>query len=159
MAQENRMHLQWDAEKRTRIRNLILALREETLGDLAQLTPEDRQELPKMGEKSVTYVHKSSEHMHKNAVLVPPYVDVSLMDVDLETVDLMRDYEQLLLPVFAGIQDTKMLAGSEAYQAASMFYKAVKAAAQARVPGAEAVHNDLATRFPGTRRGKAPQQD
>ena len=43
----------------------------------------------------MTYVHNSSEHMHKNAVLVPPYVDVSLMDVDLETVDLMRDYEQL----------------------------------------------------------------
>lgn len=157
MVQENRSHLQFSPEKQARIRALALELRTELLDELSHLTPADRHELPKMGEKSVSFVMRTHEHMHKNAALVPSYVDVSLLDVDLETVNMMRDYEQLLLPVLTAIQDTMMLAGSEAYQAALLFYRAVKGAAQARVPGAEAIYNDLSTRFPATRRAKSSQ--
>ena len=157
MAQENRSHLQFSEEKKTRVRNLMLELRAELLDDLTHLTPADRHEMPKMGEKSVSFVIRSQEQIHKNPPLVPSYVDTPAMDVDLDTVNLMRDYEQLLLPVVTAIQDTMMLAGSEAYQAALLFYRAVKGAAQARVPGAEAVYNDLSSRFPTPRRSKSNQ--
>jgi hypothetical protein len=45
-----------------------------------------------------------------------------------------------------------MLAGSEAYQAALVFYKSVKMAAAHDVPGAKAVYEELKTRFPGGKR-------
>jgi hypothetical protein len=48
--------------------------------------------------------------------------------------------------------DTEMTAGSEAYQAALVFYKSVKMAAAQDVPGAKAVYEELKTRFPGGKR-------
>lgn len=45
-----------------------------------------------------------------------------------------------------------MTAGSEAYQAALVFYKSVKMAAAQDVPGAKAVYEELKTRFPGGKR-------
>jgi hypothetical protein len=44
-----------------------------------------------------------------------------------------------------------MAVGSEAYQAALVFYKSVKMAAQ-DIPGAKAVYEELKTRFPGGKR-------
>jgi hypothetical protein len=45
-----------------------------------------------------------------------------------------------------------MTAGSEAYQAALVFYKSVKMAAAQDIPGAKAVYEELKTRFPQTGR-------
>jgi hypothetical protein len=54
--------------------------------------------------------------------------------------------------VLQTIDDTQMLAGSEAYQAALVFYSSAKTAAKQNVPGAKAVYDTLKTRFPGTSR-------
>jgi hypothetical protein len=63
----------------------------------------------------------------------------------------MLDYIQT---VSEGIDDTVMVAGSEAYQAALVFYNAVKAAAAQDIPGAKGVYDDLKARFPSTKRKK-----
>jgi hypothetical protein len=54
-----------------------------------------------------------------------------------------------------GVDDTEMAAGSEAYQAALVFYHSVKTAADQDIPGAKAVYEELRTRFPSRRRGKS----
>ena len=41
------------------------------------LTPQDRQTLPKMGEKTLAFVEKSHEFAMNNPVLVPNYLDVN----------------------------------------------------------------------------------
>jgi hypothetical protein len=51
-----------------------------------------------------------------------------------------------------GVDDTKMIAGSEAYQATLVFYKSVKVAAAQDIPGAKVVYDELKTRFPGSKR-------
>jgi hypothetical protein len=48
--------------------------------------------------------------------------------------------------------DTEMTAGSEAYQAALVFYKSVKKATAQDIPGAKTVYEELKTRFPGGKR-------
>jgi hypothetical protein len=45
-----------------------------------------------------------------------------------------------------------MTSGSEAYQAALIFYNSVKMATRQDIPGAKAVYEELRKRFPGTRR-------
>jgi hypothetical protein len=52
------------------------------------------------------------------------------------------------------VDDTEMTAGSEAYQAALVFYKSVKLAASQDIPGAKAVYEELKTRFPRPGRPK-----
>jgi hypothetical protein len=45
-----------------------------------------------------------------------------------------------------------MTAGSEAYQAALVFYNSVKVAASQGITGAKAVYEELKKRFPGKKR-------
>jgi hypothetical protein len=45
-----------------------------------------------------------------------------------------------------------MIAGSEAYQAALVFYSAAKVAAAQDIAGAKTVYEELRTRFPGRRK-------
>jgi GrpB-like predicted nucleotidyltransferase (UPF0157 family) len=47
------------------------------------------------------------------------------------------------------VDDTTMVAGSEAYQFALIFYNSVKMAARQDIPGAKAIYEDLKKRFPG----------
>jgi hypothetical protein len=48
--------------------------------------------------------------------------------------------------------DTELVAGSEAYQAALVFYHSAKTAATQDVPGGKVVYDELKTRFPGGKR-------
>jgi hypothetical protein len=57
-----------------------------------------------------------------------------------------------VLQLEEGISDTEMSAGSEAYQAALVFYKSVKMAAAQDILGAKAVYDELKIRFPGGKR-------
>jgi hypothetical protein len=56
--------------------------------------------------------------------------------------------------VYEMLDDTVMASGSESYQAALVFYNAVKAAAAQDVPGAKAVYDELKQRFPGHKLNK-----
>jgi hypothetical protein len=51
-----------------------------------------------------------------------------------------------------GISATEMIAGSETYQAALIFYKSVKMAVAHDIPDTKAVYEELKTRFPGGKR-------
>ena len=48
-----------------------------------------------------------------------------------------------------GISDTQMTAGSEAFQAALVFYNSVKVASTQSVSGSKAIYEELKRRFPG----------
>jgi hypothetical protein len=52
-----------------------------------------------------------------------------------------------------------MVAGSEAYQAALIFYNSVKMAVRQDVPGAKAIHEELMKRFPHGKRKKNDETD
>jgi hypothetical protein len=47
------------------------------------------------------------------------------------------------------VDDTVMVAGSEAYQSALVSYNSVKMAAHQDIPNAKAVYEELKKRFPG----------
>jgi hypothetical protein len=119
------------------------------------LTPAERRELPKMGEKTIAFVEKAYDFARQNPNLVPPYLDMAAFGVDFSDAHglwtLLNTVEQLK----ESIDDTEMTAGSEAYQAALVFYKSVKMAAAQDIPGAKAVYEELKTRFPQTGRPRA----
>jgi hypothetical protein len=53
------------------------------------------------------------------------------------------------------VDDTEMVAGSEAYQSALVFYNSVKMAARQDISGDKAVYEELKKRFPGGKRKPA----
>jgi hypothetical protein len=110
------------------------------------LTPSERHELPKMGEKTISSVEKAYDFAQQNLNLV---LDITAFGTDFEDAHGLWTLVNSIRQLEENAGDTEMTAGSEAYQAALVFYKSVKMAAAQDVPGAKAVYEELKTRFPG----------
>ena len=122
------------------------------------LTPEERRELPKMGAKTLSFVEKAYDFARQNPNLVPSYLEVDAFGADFSDAHGLWTLCNAVRQLEEGIDDTEMIAGSEAYQAALVFYHSVKSAAAQDIPGAKAVYEELKTRFPptGRRRSGSP---
>jgi hypothetical protein len=116
------------------------------------LTPSERQGMPKMGEKTISFVEKAYDFAKQNPNLVPPYLEMTAFGTDFTDAHGLWSLHNLVLQLEEGVSDTEMTAGSEAYQAALVFYKSVKMATAQDIPGAKAVYEELKTRFPGSKR-------
>jgi hypothetical protein len=133
----------------TAINTSIQTLQTKLLPYLATLSADERMGLPKMGDKTVSFVQKSLEYCQKNPDLVPPYIDVAGLSANTQTCEQIRTMFQPLLQITDSLWDTLILTGSEAYSESLKFYNSVKLASKAKVQKAETIYNDLSVRFPG----------
>jgi hypothetical protein len=136
------------AAVRTHIGAAITALRPYVV----PLTPTERRDIPKMGEKSLSFVEKSFEYAEANPEFRPSFLDMTEFQVDMTDALGLRVTRNVALQLLENIDDTEMIAGSEAYQAALGFYQNVKLLAAQDVPGAKAVYEELKKRFHKTKR-------
>jgi hypothetical protein len=121
-------------------------------GYLYPLTSDDRQSVLKMGDKSLPFVEKTSELAKANPQFCPSYFNLDDLNIDLADVVNLRVLLNRLQQLTREVEDTIMLAGSEAYTQALSFYNAVKQAARDNVPGAEILLEELQKRFVKTGR-------
>lgn len=119
---------------------------------LVTLTPQERREMPKMGEKTLTFVAKAHEFATKNPELRPPYLNMEEYDIDFDDAQGLWGVRNLVQQLYENVDDIELSAGSEAYQASLAFYNYVKLAAAQDVAGAKTVYNELKTRFPHGKR-------
>jgi hypothetical protein len=119
---------------------------------IVALTPAERHELPKMGEKTISFVEKAHDFAKQNPKLVPPYLDMGAFGADFEDAHSLWTLVNTIRQLEENASDTEMTAGSEAYQAALVFYQSVKMAAAQDISGAKAVYEELKTRYPGGKR-------
>ena len=152
MSKDNWVSLNISEKDLQEIKNAIQVLQSKLNPHLVGLTTDERKELPKMGDKSVVFVTKSAEYAHQNLPLVPQYVNLEELRKDIAAIEVLRQLQTPLEQLIARIDDTAMIAGSEAYKATLAFYNAIKGAAKAGVPNAQLIYDDLSQRFPG--RGK-----
>jgi hypothetical protein len=127
---------------------------------MVPLTPTERQEMAKMGEKTLAFVEKAYAFAKENPHLVPPFLNMDDFDVDFADAHGLWTLVNSIRQLYENVSDTEMAAGSEAYQAALVFYNSVKVAAAQDVAGAKAVYEELKTRFPqrGKRRGSSESE-
>ena len=148
MSQENKISTSIPAETLADILAKVNALNASLANYLLfNLTPSDRLEISKMGDKTIAFVQKSLEYAQMNPTLVPVYLDVPEAKKDLALVQDLNTVLKQISTLQRAIEDTAMVAGSEAYNAALVFYNSVKGASRINVPGSEAVYNDLQQRF------------
>jgi len=150
MAQANVLSVEFSAAELQSIQSAISVLQSTLLPKLKTLSAQDKQQLPKMGDKSVAFVQKAYEYGQLHPTLNPAWLDTEAFRVDLEALKTLQALDRSLTPVVAALSDSQDLAGSEAYQAALLFYANVKGAAKLSLAGAQQVADDLAARFPGT---------
>jgi hypothetical protein len=155
MAQENLFELNIPAADLQNVQAALQTLTTTLAPHLISLSAETRRELPKMGDKSLAFVRKAREYAANNPELVPAFLSLPMFETDLQGVDTLTNLLRVLQPLIDNLEDSLILSGSEAYQAALVFYRSVKVAAQAGQPNAKTIADDLAVRFPMTGRPKA----
>jgi hypothetical protein len=123
---------------------------------LIALSPEERRQLLKMGDKTVAFVEKTLDYVRSNPEFVPAYMDIKEFEKDAVSVKNLIAMLNPTTQLEQGLNDTEMLAGSEAYTAALIYYNSVKQAAKNNIPNAAAIYDDLSKRFDGQGKKKAP---
>ncbi len=146
---ENRIHLELSEAELTALTEAI-AIIQNTLGpNLKTLTPAERRKLPKMGDGTEPFVLKVVEYAKTNPEFLPSFISANALAVDLKTIETLNSLVRPLRQLVSSLDDSIMLAGSEAYTASLGYYNNTKQALKMGVSGAEDIHNDLKQRFEG----------
>ncbi len=121
------------------------------------LTEKERQELPKMSNKTLSFVAKTVDYCKTNPEFCPSYLSVPDLNIDFSTVAVLNPIVGLCEQICSNLSDTEMLAGNEAYIAALQYYGGVQAAAKSAQPDAKPIYDDLRERFmPKSKRKETP---
>lgn len=157
MSQQDLIAVVFSDAEQAQVREALNVLRQVLQPKLLTLSAADRRELPKMGDKTVAFVTKTVEYSEQNPALVPSFIDLEAIRVDLRGVELLREFQQVLKPLTAALEDSMILSGSEAYQGSLAIYRNIKSAMRSKVANAEAIFRDLSTRLPGGGRAKVAE--
>ncbi|MGE5604128.1 MAG: hypothetical protein ACM3YE_00365 [Bacteroidota bacterium] len=152
MSQKNLISFNIPEADLAEIKSCIATLQTKLMPHLIKLSPDERQELLKMGDKTVSFVQKTLEYCKNNPDLVPPFINVDELAVDVAAVETIRSIYQPMLQMTDSLSDTMALSGSESFSTSLMFYSAIKNAMRQNIQKAETIHNDLSARFPGRSR-------
>ena len=111
---------------------------------------QERIELPKLGEKTIGFHEKCTAYMASNPEFIPPFVLPAEVGKDISLRDQFHQFLPQLVELYNLITGTEMVVGSEIYMADLAYYQSTREAARRGRPGAEAIYNDLQSRFPGS---------
>ncbi len=114
---------------------------------LQGLTTEESKSLFKMGDKSIATVQKIENYIESNPEFVPSYMDKEEFLKDGKAVNQLKPLLSKVTQLNSDLNDTIILAGSEAMVAGLMYYGTVKEAANKGVVTAKPIYEDLKQRF------------
>jgi len=151
---ENRISFALTAEELAQVNGAIETLRTVLIPKLITLSATDRQEMARMGDKTLSFVEKALEYCTQEPQLYDSFVDVAEFDKDLQAFATLRSLSSQLETITSGMDDSMMMSGSEAYNAALVSYSILKNASRIHHPGAKDKVGELANRFPRGKREK-----
>lgn len=122
---------------------------------LHPLTPDERKNIVKMGDKSVGFMQKLLDYAGNSPSFVPGFVNFDDLKQDVGVATDLAPLEQFAAQLALDLDSTVMLAGSEGMSMASPVYQNIKFLAGQSQPGAQAAYDDLSQRFPGRPTKKA----
>lgn len=106
---------------------------------LIGLTKEERIALPAIDVNNKAFAEDAISAGLNNATLIPAYVSVATMQNDMTLFNQLDEIAGIVNQLLEKIEDTKLLAGSEAYVSALTLYRLFGAAAEAGVPGSDTI--------------------
>ncbi len=122
---ENRIDASLSADDRKAVLDALQTIRA-TLPFLVDLTPDDRQSLAKMGDKSRAFVSQALTIAEQDDSFLPRSFDVAEMRQDVELIESLSPIIAAVTQLQELLGDTYALAGSDAYSAALLVYSAAK---------------------------------
>jgi hypothetical protein len=114
---------------------------------LIGLTVEERSTLPAIDVNNKVFTEDAINAGINNSAMLPAFLSVSSMQTDMMVFDQLDELIFVMKQILEKLEDTQLLAGSEAYTTALMLYKLFGAAADSGIPGADAIVTQLRARF------------
>lgn len=151
---ENRISIELSADDVAKINQAIQILTDVLQPVLIALDADDKRNMVKLGDKSVSFVEKAMQYVESNPEFLPPYMSVGEIKKDYTGFSQLKTVLRPLLQIIGNIDDTAALCGSEAFLAALAYYNSVSLAAKMKVPNAQAIYDDLSPRFAAQRANK-----
>lgn len=133
-----------------------IATIKEKLPFLIDLTPEQRQSLLKMGDKSRAFVSKALEVATQNPDFLPRNFDLAEMRKDVQLFEQLYPIVLSLSQLQDLVDDTCLAVGSEAFAAALQVYNYAKASGEGS--GLDTLIEDMGQRFARKSRKAKPQE-
>lgn len=113
---------------------------------LVALSPDERRNLFKMGDKSLAFVQDALMVAQNNPNILPASFAAPEMAVDVALASQLSEVDILLQQLASEVDDTLLATGSEAMSHGLEVYSYVKVAAKTQ-PGLRPVENQLGDRF------------
>ncbi|WP_339924336.1 hypothetical protein [uncultured Cyclobacterium sp.] len=147
MITKNAVSIQFPEADLQAVKEALATLKTILGPQLIALSPSERQTVPKMSDGTLPFVEKVMDYAQSDNQFLPPYVDLQELEKDWlavkELMPLLRDLQQLE----SNLNDTLMMAGSEAYVGALSYYNSVKYGAKVNAADAKVIYEDLKQRF------------
>lgn len=146
---QNRISLHLSADDLTAIEGAIDTL-EHRLNGLIGLSPDERRELTKMGDKSEAFCRQAVVTLGKHPDVLPRNFNVDEYRADLIALDALRPVMARLQRVYDRLVDSEMALGSDLMVASLEGYAHLKVAGKG--DGLDTLRQALGTRFDRRRR-------
>jgi hypothetical protein len=130
--------------------NAALGTLETKLRGLIDLSPQERQELSKMGPKSEQFVRQTLVLVRENASALPGNFDLAEAENDLKAIDQLRPRLARLRVLVEKMDDTSVALGSDAMGAALVAHGVLKFSGRGQ--GLDELHGQMSSRFKRGRR-------
>ena len=144
---ENRISLSIADSEKDKIMQAVNALAALLQPLLIALDADGRRSLAKMSDASIPFIQKVAQYVESNPEFVPAFVDVAEFKKDLQTFLDMREVLRPILQLVGNLEDTAILSGADAYDVGRAYYKTVQQGVKMNVPNANAIYEDLKSRF------------
>ena len=100
MPQENKVSATFTAADKQAILKQLAGIRQLLKPVLSHsLSPEERKNMAKMGDKSLAFVGKALDYAGKNSSLVPPYLDLAEANKDYALAADLKEFSHELAPL------------------------------------------------------------
>ena len=144
---ENKINFQIPEEIATQVNAKIQEVITLLTPYLVALSPDERQTIPKMSDKTIPFVEKSIDYCSSAPQFAPGYLDKEGLVLDMQVYKQLVPIYRLIQQLESNLADTIMEAGAESFVASLSFYNSVKQAARMSIPGSKPIYEDLKKRF------------
>ena len=155
MTDDNRISATLTAQDITDINAALQTIRTK-LPFLLSITNQERQEMAKLGDKSVGFDEKCAAYIASNPEFLPGFVATAEVSKDRALRAQFMQFWPNLQTLHEAVDDTLMIVNSELWLADLAYYQTVREAARRGRAGADTIYNDLRARFPGGTPAPAP---
>jgi hypothetical protein len=132
-----------------------IATIQQKLSFLVNLSPEERRTLPKLGDKTRIFIQKAMEVVDRHADFLPRSFDITQMRREVGLYEGLYPILLSLTQLHELVEDTYLIAGTEAYTSARTVYRSAKS--NGRGIGIDAVVEELGRRY--SRKPRKSQPD